>query len=185
MTTRIEKIWLEYHNKLLGFIKSRVENEAVAEDILQNVFVRIQTRIDTLRRESSMRSWLYQITRNSIIDYYRSHKSHIELPETIMEPEKDDAETARQEIEACMLPLIKNLPDTYREAVMLSEIEGLTHKQVAKKLGISLSGAKSRVQRGRIKIKDMLNDCCRFEIDHRGTMVDYQPKATVDKNYCQ
>ena len=100
------------------------------------------------RVNKKLRFWIYQVTRNAIIDYYRSHKSHVELPETLITPEKDDTETARQEIEGCMLPLIKNLPDGYREAAMLSEIEGLTQKHVAEKLGLSLSGAKSRVQRG-------------------------------------
>lgn len=181
----IDQIWREYAAALHGFIQSRVDDADIADDILQNVFLNIHTRIDSLKDASKLRPWIYQITRNAIIDHYRSQKAHVELPATIMQAEKDNAETARQEIEGCMLPLIRNLPDTYREAVMLSEIEGSTHKQVAEKLGLSLPAAKSRVQRGRIMVKDMLNDCCRFEIDQRGTMVDYQLKASVDKNYCQ
>jgi RNA polymerase sigma-70 factor (ECF subfamily) len=161
-----------------------VDDADIADDILQNVFLNIHAKIDSLKDASKLRPWIYQISRNAIVDHYRSHKSHDELPESIVQPEKDNAETARQEIEGCMLPLVRNLPDTYREAVMLSEIEGLTQKQVAEKLGLSLSAAKSRVQRGRIMVKNMLNDCCRFEIDHRGTMVDYQLKDSVDKNYC-
>ena len=181
----IEQIWREYATALHGFIQSRVDDTDIADDILQNVFLNIHTKIDSLKDASKLKPWIYQITRNAIIDHYRSQKAHVELPETIMQVEKDNAEMARQEIEGCMLPLIRNLPDTYREAVMLSEIEGLSQKQVAEKLGLSLPAAKSRVQRGRIMVKDMLNDCCRFEIDHRGAMVDYQLKASVDKNYCQ
>jgi len=181
----IEQIWQEYHAALHGFIQSRVDDADIADDILQNIFLKISSKIDSLNDASRLKPWIHQITRNAIIDHYRSRKSHTELPETIMAPEKDNAETARQEIEGCMLPLVKHLPDTYREAVMLSEIEGLTQKQVAEKLGLSLPGAKSRVQRGRLMIKDMLNDCCHFEIDHRGTMVDYQLKTSTDKSYCQ
>jgi len=181
----IDQIWREHAAALHRFIQSRVDDADIADDILQNVFLNIHAKIDSLKDASKLRPWIYQISRNAIIDHYRSLKSHVELPETIIEPEKDNVETARQEIEGCMLPLIRNLPDTYREAVMLSEIEGLTQKQVAEKLGLSLPAAKSRVQRGRIMVKDMLNDCCRFEIDHRGTMVDYQLKGMVDKNYCQ
>ena len=181
----IDQIWREQDAALHRFIQSRVDDADIADDILQNVFLNIHAKIDSLKDASKLRPWIYQISRNAIIDHYRSLKSHVELPETIIEPEKDNVETARQEIEGCMLPLIRNLPDTYREAVMLSEIEGLAQKQVAEKLGLSLPAAKSRVQRGRILIKDMLNDCCRFEIDHRGTMVDYQLKNSVDKNYCQ
>ncbi len=181
----IDQIWREYATALHGFIQSRVDDADIADDILQNVFLNIHTKIDSLKDSSKLRPWIYQIARNTIIDFYRSHTSHAELPETIMAPERDNAEMARQEIEGCMLPLVRNLPDTYREAVMLSEIEGMTQKQVAEKLGLSLPAAKSRVQRGRIMIKNMLNDCCRFEIDHRGTMVDYQLKNLADKNYCQ
>ena len=184
MISQTEYIWTEYHDKLLGFIQHRVQNRADAEDILQDVFIRVQLRIDTVRESSSIGSWLYQITRNAIIDYYRTHKPHVELPETLIAPERD-TETARQEIEDCMPPLIKNLPDSYREAVMLSEIEGLPQKQIAEKQGLSLSGAKSRIQRGRAMIKDMLNHCCRFEIDHRGTMVDYQTNDSASKNCCK
>jgi RNA polymerase sigma-70 factor (ECF subfamily) len=180
----IEQIWREYAAALHRFIQSRVDDADTADDILHNVFLKISTKINSLKDVGKLSPWIYQITRNAIIDHYRSQKSHDELPETVIEPEQDQAETARQEIEGCMLPLVRNLPDTYREAVMLSEIEGLTQKQVAEKLGLSLSAAKSRVQRGRIMVKNMLNDCCRFEIDHRGTMVDYQLKDSVDKNYC-
>jgi len=181
----IEQIWREYAAALHGFIQSRVDDADIADDILQTVFLNIHSKIDSLKDAGKLRPWIYQVARNTIIDHYRSHKSHNELSEMIVEPEQDHVETAREEIEGCMLPLVRNLPDTYRDAVMLSEIEGLTQKQVAEKLGLSLSAAKSRVQRGRIMVKDMLNDCCRFEIDHRGTMVDYQLKNSVDKNYCQ
>ncbi|MES0372137.1 MAG: RNA polymerase sigma factor SigZ [Mariprofundaceae bacterium] len=181
----IDRIWREYHAALHGFIQSRVSDADIADDILQDVFLKIHTGISSLKDTNRLRPWIYQITRNAIIDYYRAHKPHVELPETLVAPEKDDAETARQEIEGCMMPLIKNLSDTYREAVMLSEVEGLTQKHVAERLGLSLSAAKSRIQRGRAMIKDMLNDCCRFEIDHRGTMVDYLPKTSTDKNCCK
>ena len=181
----IEQIWRKYHAALHGFIQSRVSDVDIADDILQDVFLKMYSKIDSLKDASKLRSWIYQITRNAIIDYYRANKPHVELSETLIAPEKDDTETARQEIEGCMLPLIKNLPDAYREAVMLSEIEGLTQKQVAERQGLSLSGAKSRVQRGRAMVKDMLNHCCRFEIDHRGTMVDYQAKASIDENCCK
>jgi RNA polymerase sigma-70 factor (ECF subfamily) len=177
MTRRIERIWLEYHNKLLGFIKSRVENEAVAEDILQDVFVRIQTKIDTLKQENSLGSWLYRITRNAIIDYYRAHKSMEELPESLAAPDEPSTEKARRDIESCLEPMVQNLPDKYRRALVLSELDGLPQKAVAESQGLSLSGAKSRIQRGRVLLKEMMLECCYFEYDHRGNVVDYAVKG--------
>ncbi|MDH3379933.1 MAG: RNA polymerase sigma factor SigZ [Gammaproteobacteria bacterium] len=177
MTKRIEKIWLEYHAKLLGYINSRVKNEAVAEDILQDVFVRVQTRINTLKQENSLGSWLYQITRNAIIDYYRAHKSMEELPESLAAPDAEPTEKARRDIESCLEPMIQNLPGKYRQALVLSELDDLPQKAVAESQGLSISGAKSRIQRGRALLKEMMLECCYFEYDHRGNIVDYSVKG--------
>jgi RNA polymerase sigma-70 factor, ECF subfamily len=73
--------------------------------------------------------------------------------------------------------MIQLLPENYREAVILSELKGLTQKEVARLQGTSLSGAKSRVQRGRSLLKNMLAECCRLEFDHRGRLCDYEPKG--------
>lgn len=83
----------------------------------------------------------------------------------------------RQEIESWFLPMIEMLPDQYREAVKLAEIDGLTHKEAAARLRMSLSAVKSRIRRGRIMLKDMLLECCHFELDHRGKVVDYRSRG--------
>lgn len=165
----VEQTWQECHTKLHSFIQSRVSDESIAEDMLQEVFL----RIDTLKEDSKIQSWMYQIARNVIIDHCRSHKIMDELPETLASPEVEPNQKARQEIEGWLQTTIKRLPEHYREAVTLSEIENLTQQEVAEKQGGSLSGAKSRVQRGRAMIKGMLLACCRFEFDHRGKVMDY------------
>ncbi len=183
MTDNIEMVWKEYHENLLSFIRSRVGDAVAAEDILQDVFVKIYTKIDSLKQNAKLKSWIYQITRNAIIDFYRTHKKMEELPQMLSALEMDQSEKARQEIEACLAPMIKTLPEHYREAVMLSEIEGMTQKDVAVKQGLSLSGAKARVQRGRKMLKEMLFGCCSFEFDHQGNMMDYDTKGS-DCNNC-
>ena len=170
------QLWNDYHSKLHGFIESRVGDASTADDILQEVFVRIHSRIDTLRNANKIRSWIYQITRNAIIDHYRAQKTTQEVPETLAAVEAEPSDQARREIAGCLVPMIHTLPETYREAMMLSEIEGLTQKQVAEKQGISVSGAKARVQRGRAKLRDMLLDCCQFQFDHRGRVMDYEDR---------
>ena len=172
-----EQVWKEYHDNLHGFIQSRVSDASIADDILQEVFTRIYSRIDTLKEENKIQSWIYQITRNAIIDHYRSHKTMEKLPETLTALEPEPFDTVRQEIASCIMPMIQTLPDNYRQALMLSEIEGLTQKEVAKKQGVSLSGAKSRVQRGRSMIKDMLLGCCHFEFDRQGNVIGYEGKG--------
>ncbi len=173
-----EQIWKEYHEKLHSFIQSRVGDPSVADDILQEVFTRIYCRIDTLKESSKIRSWIYQIARNASIDYYRAQKKMDQLPEALTTPEQEPADKARREIGTCLLPMIHSLPEHYRQALLLSEIEGLTQKEVALKEQISLSGVKARIRRGRVMIKDMLLACCHFEFDHQGKVIDYEAKAS-------
>jgi RNA polymerase sigma-70 factor (ECF subfamily) len=179
---KTEGIWIEYHNKLSVFLKTRVDSD-VAEDILQDVFVKIHDRIDSLKENSKLESWIYQITRNAVIDYYRSKRPTADLPDWLEETKSDEDETIRQELSSCLAPMIEELPDKYREAVKLSEIERKTQKEVAEQENISLSGAKSRVQRGRALLKVMLHDCCKIEINKNNQLVSYE-KKDKDCKYC-
>lgn len=179
----IEEVWNKYHANLLAFIRKRVNDKAAAEDILQDIFVRVHSRIGTLENRSRLESWLYQITRNAIIDSYRSHKPLEELPEWLEQPQIGREETNRQELSACLAPMIQQLPEKYRHAVQLSEIEGRTQKEVAEMENISLSGAKSRVQRGRALLKEMLHDCCKIEINAKNQIDDYV-KKDGDCRFC-
>jgi RNA polymerase sigma-70 factor, ECF subfamily len=172
----IEEIWNKYNSNLLAFIRKRINDKDAAEDILQDIFVRVHSRIDTIENRSKLESWLYQITRNAIIDYYRSHKSTEELSEWIEQPQVSNEENHRQELSSCLTPMIQQLPEKYRHAVQLSEIEGKTQKEIAEIENVSLSGAKSRVQRGRALLKAMLHDCCKLEINAINQVVDYDKK---------
>jgi RNA polymerase sigma-70 factor (ECF subfamily) len=174
-----EKVWQEYHSRLRKFIKSRIIDDAATDDTLQNVFLKMHAGLDSLKDETKLQSWLYQIARNAIIDYFRSQKSIVDIPEWLSQPEPDPIEKVTQELSGCLLPMIQMLPENYREAVILSELKGFTQKEVAKLQGISLSGAKSRVQRGRTLLKNMLADCCRLEFDQSGQLCDYERKDGV------
>jgi RNA polymerase sigma-70 factor (ECF subfamily) len=171
-----EKVWQEYHLRLRAFIKSRIADDAAIDDTLQNVFLKMHTSLASLKDETKLKSWLYQIARNAIIDYFRSQKPTVELPDQLPQPETDPGEKATRELSECLQPMIQLLPENYREAVILSELRGLTQKEVAQVQGTSLSGAKSRVQRGRALLKNMLAECCRFEFDHSGRLCDYERK---------
>jgi RNA polymerase sigma-70 factor (ECF subfamily) len=111
------------------------------------------------------------------MDYYRSQRPTAELPETLALPEDPDEDDAARELAPSLKAMINCLPEKYRQALLLTEYQGLTQKQMAEQLGISLSGAKSRVQRAREQLKDMLLDCCHFEFDRRGNILSYQPRC--------
>lgn len=175
MDISTENIWEEYRSKLLQFVTSRVGNPNIAEDIIQEVFEKIFEKIDSLKSGVKLQSWLYQIARNAIIDYYRSNKPILELPE-LPQPVEDPNAKELKDLSECLLPMIDKLSEPYKKAIILSEIEGKTHKEIAASRGISLSGSKSRVQRGRAQLKKMLADCCRLEFDHHGRFSGYEPK---------
>jgi RNA polymerase sigma-70 factor (ECF subfamily) len=145
--------------------------------------MKIHLRIESLKDDTKLESWLYQIARNAITDYYRNRRVSEELPEWIEQPQPEEEESIRQELSACLEPMIRELPDKYRNAIRLSEVENKTQREVAELEGISLSGAKSRVQRGRALLKNMLNDCCQFEINIKNQVVSYEKKEK-DCKFC-
>lgn len=183
MNATLEQIWHEFAGKLGQFIRARVADPATAEDILQDVFVKIQARLGQLKDPTKLQSWIYLITRNAIIDHYRTRKETVEVPESLVaEEEPQTSET--EELKAAFLRMIHSLPEPYREALVLTEFDGLTQQQLAERLGISLSGAKSRVQRGRQQLKQMLTDCCTFEFDRRGKVIDCAPRGKTECAEC-
>jgi RNA polymerase sigma-70 factor (ECF subfamily) len=173
MLNSLEPIWEQFNTRLRRFIRRRVEDDAAAEDILQEVFLRIHTRMETLSDSSRLESWIFQIARNAVIDHYRRRRDLVEIPETI--PAEDDfgEPDAAAILAASLREMVEALPEPYRQALLLTEYEGLTQAELAERLGISLSGAKSRVQRARQRIKDGLLACCHFEFDRYGRVIDY------------
>jgi len=183
MNATLEHIWHEFAEKLGQFIRSRVSDPATAEDILQDVFVKIQKRLGQLQDPAKLQGWIYLIAHNAIIDHYRTRKETVEVPDTLpAEPDSNDGEVA--ELTAAFRRMIYNLPEPCREAVVLTEFDGLTQQALADHLGISLSGAKSRVQRGRAQLKQMLDECCTFEFDRRGKVIDCTPRAKAGCKEC-
>jgi RNA polymerase sigma-70 factor, ECF subfamily len=170
-----EQIWHDYHASLFSFIRQRVGDRALAEDLLQEVFLKIHARLHTLNDAERLSSWIYQIARHTIIDHYRVAKPVEPLPGELVQP-LDQNEQEWQELGRCVQPMIALLPAQYREAVQLFEIEGLSLKEVAARQGVSLTAAKSRVQRGREKLKEIFLDCCRMEFDCRGKLLTCSPK---------
>jgi RNA polymerase sigma-70 factor, ECF subfamily len=172
----LETIWNDVASKLRGYIRTRVRDHASAEDVLQDVFVKAHQRIAQLQSPEKLEGWLFLIARNAVSDYFRKSKPFQELPAELMaEPSEPEFENADQ-LRAAFRRMIEELPPPYGEALLLTEFEGLTQKQLAHRLGIGLSGAKSRVQRGREKLKEALLDCCQLEFDRRGKIIDCTPK---------
>lgn len=184
MNNNIEIIWKEFHNKLEFFIHQRVNDKDDAADILQEVFIKIYKNINSLKENQKLTSWIYQITRNTIIDYYRAKKVNDEYSDNFFDNELDNDEALKR-LSPSLLEMIENLPPIYKEAITLTEFNGLKQRELADKHGISLTGAKSRVQRARQQLNKMLLDCCNFEFDSAGKMSDYSKKINCCANFTE
>ncbi len=181
MEQDLAALWQMFHDRLYQFIRQRVKNPADADDILQDVFLRIHHRLYTVRERERLVSWVFQIARHAVIDHYRSSSRQRETAaeqemELAAHPGEEAVTTLNQELATCLQPMLRALPSTYQEALRLVELEGMTQKAAAERLGLSVSGVKSRVQRGRQQLRVMLLQCCEIERDRLGNVLDYRLK---------
>lgn len=182
-----EKLWKSFSDPLKQFIGKRVSNEFDTDDILQDVFIKIHLHIHNLQDDQKIHSWIYQITRHTIIDYYRRRKRDSIVTQTSVEQEDllfPDSSDAHEELSKCLKEMVNDLPASYREAIEFTEFQGMTQKELGKQMGLSLSGAKSRVQRARGKLQEMVLTCCQIELDRRGTVIAYTPRKAICKDNC-
>jgi RNA polymerase sigma-70 factor, ECF subfamily len=172
-------LWQDVASRLRPFIARRVSSTDI-DDVLQDVFIRMQRGLAGLRDEERFTSWLFQIARSSVAEHQRSRARH-PLPDAVPEEApvetSDDDRDASRTLSACVSVFVARLPSPYREAVTLVELEGLTTREAADMVGISVSGMKSRVQRGRAQLRQMFEECCEIALDARGKVTDFAPRA--------
>lgn len=175
MSHKTTELWNRFSETLRRFILNKVKDEALADDLLQETFIRIHSKIDDLRDEAKVQSWVFQIARNIINDHYRKNNPIAveELPEMIdTEPESDEAMT--QTIRDMVL-FMDDLPEQDCQALCQVELAGVSIKDYAEQAGISYTAAKSRVARARYKLSDLLMNCCHYEFDKYGAVIGYHP----------
>ena len=189
MEAEEQVIWEGIRTGLRAFIAKRVGNETEVDDIVQDVWLKMQRGLDGLKDQNRLISWIYQIARHAIIDHYRAPDRRREMPAglaadleahqslSFRAAASEDSGQLRTELAGCLRPMIEQLSEDYRQAVTLVDLEGLTQKEAAAQLGLSLSGMKSRVQRGRRQLKRMLEACCTIELDQRRGVTAYEARA--------
>ena len=172
-------IYKQFHSELLNYIKSKIRSHEDAEDILQNVFIKISSNLDKLTEDVKLKNWIFTITRNAIIDYYRinASKKKLGVNEEITDdiPEHEDSDSTKG-LDQCMSSMIGLLPDEYREIIVESEIKGVKQKDLAEKYGVAYPSMRSKVQRGRERLKELFHNCCHIETDNLGNIIDAQGK---------
>lgn len=153
----------------------RRANAADVDDLLQEIYMRMLKGLPALREEERFGPWVYRIAQNVLVDHHRRLRPVLPAPnDTPAElPDEDPALGLAQSL----VPFVGLLPQPYREVIQLTELEGMSQKAVAEMLGLSVSGVKSRVQRGRAELRRMLEACCEIAVDSRGHVIDYRPKG--------
>ncbi|HEX6659607.1 MAG TPA: sigma-70 family RNA polymerase sigma factor [Ilumatobacter sp.] len=175
----LEASWTETVEGLRAFVASRVDDKELAADITQDVIVR-SIASGALDRVDNPAAWLYRSARNAVIDHYRTRRQHAPLDALDAWPaqEFDDVPNdATRELSRCLQPMLDQLPSAARDALVRVDVDGQTQLRAARELGLSVSGMKSRVQRARRDLKDLIEQCCAVDVDRRGGVADYHPTS--------
>ena len=178
MTTK--QIWNTYSQDLKQFIMSKVKDTAIADDILQDTFIKIHTRLHTLKDINKLKPWCFTIARNSVLDYWKTTNHTFEIANFETEFEINSKEHTEQD---CLRGILKNLPKKYRTPLFLSDIKGIKQQEVAKQLQQNLSTTKSQIQRARKLIAKGFMDCCGFSLNEKGILVG-EIKGKEDCKVC-
>jgi RNA polymerase sigma-70 factor, ECF subfamily len=201
MAATLEPPWEELHANLHAFIRRRVRNQSDVDDLVQRVLLQIVKGLDSLRDAERLHAWVYRTARNVLIDYYRSPVVRREVPsgdaadlgevgclDAHAGPVEDDERAALEELAGCLTAMLSRLPPAHREAITLADLQGLNQAEAAARVGVSISGMKSRVQRGRKQLKAVLEACCRIQLGRGGGIVAYdrrQPDSCGPCSRCE
>ncbi|TYA76953.1 sigma-70 family RNA polymerase sigma factor, partial [Seonamhaeicola marinus] len=165
---KTKDVWNTYADAIKYFIVSKVNDAVVADDLLQETFIKVHTKLNTLKDEDKLKSWIFSIARYTVLDYFRSKK-------IVYETTDDDFVFEDQKLEHtkadCLRGIIKSLPKKYRDPLFLSDIQGLKQAQVSKQLQLPLPTVKSQIQRARKLIAQGFMDCCDFKVNENGYLV--------------
>lgn len=168
---QFEEIWNQFSLQIFNYIKLKVSTIEDTEDIFQDVFVKVFLKIESLDDVEKVGAWLFQVTRNSIHDFYRKKAK---VPQSVNSPIITDfltEEKSTPNFLDCLTPIIEELPTKYKEVIHLSDVEGKKYQEIANQLGLSLSGVKTRIQRGRELLKQGFISCCQYKKDENGKLV--------------
>ena len=174
--------WQEVQTKLRAYVRRRVDG-AHADDVLSEILLRLVGSQEKMEGARNPMAWIYRVAANAIADHHRKTAIETRMLESVRKEVSGDKhegtidESESAALARCLTPMMKDLPAPYDEALLLTEVEGLSQVVAAEKLGLSVSGMKSRVQRGRRKLKAALLRCCHVELNRRGEVLDWRQKS--------
>ncbi|MFC5045398.1 sigma-70 family RNA polymerase sigma factor [Aquimarina hainanensis] len=169
----------QLYNPLLGYIKKRVRNIEDAEDLTQDVFFKLaKSNNDGI---DNLKSWVYTIAKNTITDYYRKKHLRTDRIEEASFFKEETTENPGQELSNCIGAFVQQLPEEYRELLILSELKEVPQKEIAAQLNMNYVTVRSKVQRGRKKLKQLFEGCCVVLQGGKGSIMDVTSKSGCEK----
>lgn len=169
--------WKNLSDKLYKFIHRKIKDKEIAKDILQDVLLKILEKKNTMKNSDNYEGWIFQVTRNLLIDYFRKNNRSIDFSLLHNNESNSNLPDIYERFTASLNEFIKDLPPKYKEPLILSDIQGLNQKIIAEKLNLTISGTKSRIQRARKLLKANFWECSSFEFDSYGKVIDFHPKG--------
>jgi RNA polymerase sigma-70 factor (ECF subfamily) len=178
--TRAETQWVQVTDRLREFVRRRVP-EADVDDVVQDTLLRVHRGLAGLQDEERFGPWVYRIAHSAVADHLRGRARPVErgraaIDEDLEAPPPENADGFRDELVRCLATFVAEIPSPYREAIILTELQGMGQREAAEMLGLSVSGMKSRVQRGREQLRRMFECCCDYTRDGRGKVIDCEPR---------
>jgi RNA polymerase sigma-70 factor (ECF subfamily) len=184
----VEDVWHRFGAEIRSFVRRRVSDPHRADDLVADILLRVHRNLGALDDHDRLAAWLFRIARNAIIDHYRRAADNREVLEAapgerLVNDVGDltDADNVQRELANCLRPLLDELSPAYRRALQLTDLDGVTQAAAAEQEGITISGMKSRVQRARKQLADLLTRCCALTLDARGVPMDYKPPADCQR----
>ena len=179
-TIRIEDVWQQYQTSLKRFLHSNVSCPDDVDDLLQDILIKTYQQISTVKDKNKLKSWLFQLANNTIIDFYRKRARGKGVTEDELWY-TEGGESIHRQLSHCILPFIQALPEEDAQLLSAIEINGTSQKDYAELYGMKYSTLKSRVQKSREKLNRLFNECCEMKLDSHGNIIDFEQKARCGK----
>ncbi|MCC7218248.1 MAG: sigma-70 family RNA polymerase sigma factor [Burkholderiales bacterium] len=169
--------WHQHEAELHGWLRHRLGNPVDADDVLQDLFVKAMRQGDRFCAIANARAWLFEVARNAVADRLRLKREMVELPADLAQVTEEVATV--DSLAACLPRVLSELAADDREVIVLCDLEGLPQDEYARRKGLTLPGAKSRIQRARKRLRAQLTRACRVQLEASGEVSDFVPRPPL------
>lgn len=179
----MEKQIENLYQPLFLYVKKRINSLEDAEDLTQEVFYKLAK--SDMSQVNNLKHWVYSIAQNTITDFYRKKKILSNSIEDHQVFEEENNDEATQELSLCVEEFIKELPKDYQKIMTMAGIENKSQKEIAETLDMNYVTVRSKIQRGRRKLRDLFTNCCTVLQGGKGSIIEYERKTDCNPNQCE